>query len=43
VIKIKLEISKFVGGKIKNIRKKRGLTQKELGERVGVKHNTISS
>ncbi|RFA36192.1 XRE family transcriptional regulator [Virgibacillus dokdonensis] len=37
------EISKFVGGKIRELRKKRGLTQKELGEKIGVKHNTISS
>ena len=37
------EISKFVGSKIREFRKKRGLTQKELGEKIGVKHNTISS
>ncbi len=40
---MKKEISKFVGSKIKEIRKKEGLTQKELGDKVGVKHNTISS
>ncbi|KNE19079.1 LexA family protein [Virgibacillus pantothenticus] len=37
------EISKFVGSKIREFRKKRGLTQKELGVKIGVKHNTISS
>uniref|UniRef100_UPI003B585EC0 helix-turn-helix transcriptional regulator n=3 Tax=Bacillaceae TaxID=186817 RepID=UPI003B585EC0 len=40
---MKKEISKFVGNKIRYYRKKNGLTQKELGEKVGVKHNTISS
>ena len=37
------EISSFVGSRIRDIRKKRKLTQKELGEMIGVKHNTISS
>lgn len=40
---MKKDISKFVGGKIRSFRKKKGLTQKGLGEKVGVKHNTISS
>lgn len=40
---MKKEISKFVGSKIKYYRKMKGMTQKELGEKVGVKHNTISS
>lgn len=39
----KKEISKFVGSRIKLYRNKRGLTQKDLGEKLGVKHNTISS
>lgn len=36
-------ISKYVGNMIKELRKRRGLTQKQLGEKIGVKHNTISS
>lgn len=40
---MKKEIKKYVGGKIKYYRNMKGLTQKELGLRVGVKHNTISS
>lgn len=40
---MKKEISKYVGGKIKYFRKKAGMTQKELGDKIGVKHNTISS
>lgn len=39
----KNEVSKFVGNRIKMYRKKRGITQKDLGEKLGVKHNTISS
>lgn len=37
------ELNVFVGSKIRNFRKKKGITQKELGEKIGVKHNTISS
>lgn len=37
------EIKNYVGNKIREYRKKRNYTQKELGEKVGVKHNTISS
>lgn len=37
------KISKFVGGRIRSLRRKHNLTQKELGEKLGVKHNTISS
>lgn len=37
-----MELSVFVGSKIKEYRKKRNMTQKELGEIIGVKHNTIS-
>ncbi len=33
----------YVGKKIREYRKKKGLTQKELGEKIGVKHNTISN
>ena len=36
------KLSKFVGNKIREFRKKKNLTQKELGEKIGVKHNTIS-
>lgn len=37
------EIRKHVGRKIREFRKAEKLTQKELGEKIGVKHNTISS
>jgi transcriptional regulator with XRE-family HTH domain len=37
------EINKYVGNKIREFRKRRNLTQKELGEKIGVKHNTISA
>ncbi|MEV2698841.1 XRE family transcriptional regulator [Paenibacillus larvae] len=40
---MKQDVSKYVGNKIKEYRLNRKLTQKELGMRVGVKHNTISS
>ena len=36
-------VKKFVADKIKFYRKLSGFTQKELGEKIGVKHNTISS
>lgn len=32
----------YVANKIREYRKLRGLTQKELGDKIGVKHNTIS-
>lgn len=38
-----IDVSYYVAQKIKYYRKLRRMTQKELGERVGVKHNTISS
>lgn len=38
-----VDIKMFVATKIKEYRKMRHLTQRELGEKVGVKHNTISS
>lgn len=36
-------ISKYIGRRIKYYREQKGLTQKELGALVGIKHNTISS
>src|SRR5690625_4235227 len=36
-------LSKFVGEKIRKYRKLNGWTQKELGERIGVKANTVSA
>ncbi|WP_336769830.1 XRE family transcriptional regulator [Bacillus bombysepticus] len=40
---MKQDISKYVGQQIKNFRKLKKMTQKELGMRIGKKHNTISS
>lgn len=37
------DVTKYVGAQIRKYRKQKGLTQKELGFRIGVKHNTISS
>lgn len=37
-----MEVSKYIAQRIKALRKERGLTQKELGNLVGVKDNTIS-
>ena len=37
-----MDIKTYVATKIKQYRKEKGLTQKELGEKIGVKHNTIS-
>lgn len=36
------KLKKFVGNRIKEERKKKKLTQQQLGDLVGVKHNTIS-
>lgn len=36
-------VNLFVAKKIREYRKEAGLTQRELGEKIGVKHNTISS
>lgn len=36
------QLSEYVGKKINYYRKKSKMTQKELGEKVGVKHNTVS-
>ena len=40
---LKMELSKFVGEKIREYRKKNNMTQKELGKKIGVKNNTISA
>lgn len=40
---LKMELSKFVGEKIREYRKKNNMTQKELGAKIGVKNNTISA
>lgn len=37
------ELKQFVGNKIRELRKKKKMSQKELGEKIGVQHNTISS
>jgi len=37
------DVSKYVGMQIRKYRKMRNMTQKELGQKIGVKHNTISS
>ena len=37
------ELMAFVGNRIKEERKKKNMTQKALGEKIGVAHNTISS
>lgn len=37
------DLNKYVGNRIREERKKRRLSQKEVGEKIGVKHNTISS
>lgn len=37
-----LDLSKFVGNKIREYRKKKKMTQKQLGDQIGVKHNTVS-
>jgi repressor LexA len=38
----KNNVAKYVGSQIRKFRKARGMTQRELGFRIGVKHNTIS-
>lgn len=37
------KLKKYVGNRIKEERKKKKLTQQQLGVLIGVKHNTISS
>lgn len=41
-MKYENDITKYVGAQIRKYRKLKNLTQKELGFRIGVKHNTIS-
>jgi len=41
-MKFENDVTKYVGAQIRKYRKARGMTQKELGFRIGVKHNTIS-
>ncbi|WP_080833273.1 LexA family protein [Cohnella massiliensis] len=36
------DVAKYVGNQIRKYRKIKKMTQKELGEKIGVKHNTIS-
>jgi len=36
------DLKKYVGNRIREERKRMRLSQKELGEKIGVKHNTIS-
>lgn len=37
-----MNINKFVGQKIKEYRKKKGMNQTELGKKLGVKQNTVA-
>lgn len=37
-----MDLKKYVGNRIREERKKKRFSQKELGEKIGVKHNTIS-
>ena len=37
-----MNVSEYIARRIKECRKEKGLTQKELGRLVGVKDNTIS-
>lgn len=39
----KKELAVYVGKRIRYFRKKKGLTQKELGELIGRTHNTVSN
>jgi len=41
-MKFDIDVTRFVGNQIKKYRKAKKMTQKELGEKIGVKHNTIS-
>lgn len=38
----KLDINKYVGSKIREYRKKKGMNQTELGKKLGVKQNTVA-
>lgn len=37
-----MNVREYTSSKIRQYRKELGLTQKELGEKIGVKHNTVS-
>ena len=37
-----IDLKAYVGNRIREERKKKRLSQRELGEKIGVKHNTIS-
>lgn len=37
------ELAVYVGNRIREERKRKKITQRELGKKIGVKHNTISS
>lgn len=39
---MKYDVTKYVGEKIREYRKRNKMTQKDLGLKIGVKHNTIS-
>jgi repressor LexA len=41
-MKFENDVSKYVGAQIRKYRKAKGMTQRELGFRLGVAHNTIS-
>lgn len=41
-MKFENDVSKYVGAQIRKYRKAKGMTQKELGFRLGIAHNTIS-
>lgn len=43
VVKQSTELSRYVGNKIREFRRRANFTQKELGEKINVKHNTISA
>lgn len=38
-----MELSKYVGEKIREYRIKNNMTQKQLGDKIGVKNNTVSA
>jgi len=38
-----VEIRKYVGNRIREYKKSKKMTQKYLGDKIGVRHNTISS
>lgn len=37
------DLKKYIGSRIKQLRNKRGMTQQELGDKLGVRNNTISA